>query len=207
MGEQVIRSRSAAGPVRAEPQAAAAPARRSRSSRCSAALAVRSAWLGAQALGRRRASRRRRRPRPSAPAAEAAQDRLPRGLHARADGRAHRRGGQDRRREAQGAPKLRAADYRRLTRRSQAAGAACRRRQVAAARGLPLPGDVRVPAEDDDEAARATSSSSRSTRHWEKIDLAYAKLEEPDALRRADHRVDGREGDARARRAPEGRAR
>ena len=43
------------------------------------------------------------------------------------------------------------------------------------------------------------------SRNWAKVDLRYAANEEPDAVRRADHRLDGREGDDRAGRAAQGR--
>ena len=42
--------------------------------------------------------------------------------------------------------------------------------------------------------------------NWAEVDLAYAKNEEPHAVRRADHRLDGREGDDRvARNGPRSR--
>src|SRR5581483_9517444 len=109
--------------------------------------------------GARRAGRRLRRRRlcaagddGAAAAAEAVPDRVPRGLHARADGRAREGGGEDRRARAAppGAP-----ERGRLPR-----GEPPRRRAVlrtAAAgepRGLPLPGHLRLPAPDAVAAAR-----------------------------------------------------
>ena len=73
-------------------------------------------------------------------------------------------------------------------------------------RGLPLPGDLRVHAEDDREAARRRPAR-RLQRQLGEGRPALRANEEPDALRRPDHRLDGREGGDRARRAPAGRGR
>ena len=65
-------------------------------------------------------------------------------------------------------------------------------------RGIPLPGDVRLPREDDVAPAGRATSCRRSAQNWRSVDLALRAQEEPHALRRADDRVDGREGDAGA---------
>ena len=75
-----------------------------------------------------------------------------------------------------------------------------KRHDARLARGLPLPGVVRVHAR---RRLRASSSHDQLdglppalSDRWTS---RYATLEEPDAVRRADHRVDDREGDGRRR--------
>ena len=77
---------------------------------------------------------------------------------------------------------------------------------AAEARGIPLPGDLRLPREDDLAAARTQQLEAFCT-NWRKVEPLVREAEEPDAVRRADHRVDGREGDARAERAAARRGR
>ena len=67
-------------------------------------------------------------------------------------------------------------------------------------RGLPLPGDLRLPARHDLAAARPRPD--RGVLHeLGEGRPALRALEEPDALRRADHRLDDREGGRRAARS------
>ena len=77
-----------------------------------------------------------------------------------------------------------------------------RRRQGATARGLPLPGHVRA---SRARRPRSSSSSDQLEAFQRELDAGRPRLrevQEPDAVRRADHRVDGREGGV----APEERA-
>ena len=90
----------------------------------------------------------------------------------------------------------------RLTARAYLAATAGPRRQPGfGRRPLPLEGFL-FPATYDftraNDLARSSSprSSRPSARNWAKVNLALRALEEPDAVRRADHRLDDREGDA-----------
>ena len=65
-------------------------------------------------------------------------------------------------------------------------------------RGLPLPGDLRLPARDTTSRRLVADQLEAFCENWRKVDLALRALEEPDAVRRADDRVDDREGGAGA---------
>ena len=91
-------------------------------------------------------------------------------------------------------------------RASHAAAGRRLRREEAQPRGLPLPGDVRLPGEHDVDAARA-GPARRVPRELGEGRPELRAQEEPHAVRRADHRVARREGGARAGRAAEDRAR
>ena len=73
-------------------------------------------------------------------------------------------------------------------------------------RGLPLPGHVRVHPEDDGQAARRRPARVLRGQLGEGRPRVR-EGEEPDAVRRADHRLDDREGDDRVRGARQGRGR
>ena len=137
----------------------------------------------------------------AAAAAEAVPDRLPRGLHARPDGERVDGGREDRRPRA---PRPRRSSPARLPRRD-AARRACRASAEAAdePRGLPVPGDVRLPARRRRRAARRRPARGVLPQLADGRPGVRA-VEEPDAVRRADHRVDGREGGRGAR--PSGRS-
>ena len=100
-------------------------------------------------------------------------------------------------------PRLSAKTYLRASYPRRIAGFG---RKTPAARGLPLPRDVRLPREHDVGAARARAAAGVPAELAEREPVVRA-LEEPDAVRRADHRVARREGGAGAGRAAEDRAR
>ena len=90
------------------------------------------------------------------------------------------------------------AAYLKLTQRSALPGRFAADGKPRAPRGLPVSGDVRVPAADDDEAA-GQQAADRVPAQLGEARSPLRQVEEPDAVRRPDHRVDGGEGDARAR--------
>ena len=69
-------------------------------------------------------------------------------------------------------------------------------------RGLPLPGDLRLPARHAPRGSSSPTRSRRSADNWREGRPALRALEEPDAVRRAHDRVDDREGGAAPRGAP-----
>ena len=165
----------------------------------------------ARGARRRRRRRRRRlgrhaRDRGAAPptttaaaaAAEAVPHRLPRGLHARA------RWPTASTAVAEIAERKRHANVR-LNRTAYLAASArgvvpCfGRKPQHEPRGLPLPGDLRLPARTRPRGSSSRDQLEAFCRNWRKVDLALRALEEPDAVRRADDRVDDREGGAGAR--------
>ena len=139
------------------------------------------------------ARRRRRRRRRAAPPKVAA-DHLPRGLHARADGRA--RPTRSRSPRDQQPPAYLRGDARR--RRSR--GRVRRRRQEARSlEGFLFPATYDFVRRRPGRGARRASSSTRSGATGRKVNLGYARSKNLTPLRRADHRVDDREGGDRAR--------
>ena len=74
------------------------------------------------------------------------------------------------------------------------------RNEAVSVRGLPLPGDVRLLQEDDVEAARGRPAR-RVPEELGAREPQVRSEEEPDAVRRADDRVDDREGGAGSARA------
>ena len=161
--------------------------------------------VAAVALPRRRRGRRRRvgccrppaprgrpAPPPTAAAAEAVPDRLSGGLHARADGRAREGGREDRRRRA---PRPRAAERVRLPRRDSRSGRVpCFGRQLQTnLEGFLFPATY--------DFLRGTTSKQLVAGPDPDVLPQLAEdrpvvcaLEEPDALRRAEDRLDGRDG-------------
>ena len=140
------------------------------------------------------------------PAARAAANHLPRGLHAARHGRPGRRGARDRDRQARGHA---AADEDGLPageRRRRAAGRVPEGLEAELDRGLPLPGDVRV------HEAHLVRAPRRGPAAGVPAELAQGRpavraVEEPHAVRRPDHRLDDREGGGRARGAEARRGR
>ena len=148
---------------------------------------------GCAATGRRRRRRRRRRR-----AAEAAPHRLPEGFTRAQMARAGR-GGRARSRERSGGRDAE-ADARGRTSRATAPRrlpAASPATQARPLEGFLFPATYDFFANDDVAAARARRSSRRSASTGRRSTCVRA-VEEPHAVRRADHRVDDREGGARA---------
>ncbi len=148
-------------------------------------------------VGARAAAARTRRRRSSCAAARAAAGHLPRGVHGGGDGGSRRRGARDRDREAWRDAAAHAGGLRERERGRDAAEGVPEGLGREVARGLPLPGDVRVHEAHVVAAARARPAA-RVRAAVEQGRPALRALEEPDAVRRADHRVDGREGGGRA---------
>ena len=182
----MARARDAEPAVAAPPRSVAAGARSSSSSRSRRGVVV-------AAVAARHRTAASGRAAAAAAAAEAVPHRLPRGLHARADGRA--RQATSRRiaeREHRGRVRLTERAY--LARDADGRRPVLRPSAADEPRGLPLPGDVRLPREDDLEAARRATRSQAFCRNWRKRQPRLRALEEPDAVRRAQDRLDGREG-------------
>ena len=94
-------------------------------------------------------------------------------------------------------------DYLRRRNRSPALKPRARRPAVRAhARGLPVPGDLPAQAGRDRPRRSSTSSWRRSSDNFGKVDLAPRQAQEPDALRRPDHRLDDRARGAAAQGPP-----
>ena len=108
------------------------------------------------------------------PPAAAVPDRLPRGVHARADGRPRRR----RWRRSPSSESHRKVEA--LGERVRGATAKPRaspglRQQEAAARGLPLPGHVRLRPQVDVGPARRTNQLAEFASNWSTLNLSYAR--------------------------------
>ena len=167
-------------------EAASRRGARSRSS-CSSAA---SAWPSGSSCPRSAASaaaaRRRRSPRlrllrPSSRSSSRKASRGP-------DGRAHQGGEPDRSEQAQDQPAALVEGLPRRDGELEDPGDVREGREAAESRGLPLPVDVRVRAADDLAAARQPAAPGVRGELGEGRSRVR-EVEEPDAVRRADHRV------------------
>ena len=100
-------------------------------------------------------------------------------------------------------PRISAERYLALTAEHPFPGRFARDRKRAVARGLPLSGHLRVHGAHDRQGD-GREAAGRVSRQLGEGRPALREVEEPDALRRADHRLAGREGGGGARGAGEG---
>ena len=122
-------------------------------------------------------------------------DRLPGGIHPDADGRADHRRGQDRPRRS--GTSTRGCPQRAYLRADEAAsrcrGIRPRRRERRALEGFLFPAIYDFSAKTTSQQLVARAARGLPAQLGE-VDLSYAQVEEPDAVRRPDHRLDDREG-------------
>ena len=132
------------------------------------------------------------------PAARAAARHLPGGLLGGRDGRPRRRRPGDRAREARRHAEADREGLPRRGREGHAAEAVPRRLEAGLDRRVPVSGAVRVLPVHDGQGARRRPADGLSA-PLRLARPALREVEEPDAVRRAQDRVDDREGDRRAR--------